>query len=282
MRSHPEAGIPIASTQNPLVKQIRKLHQAKHRHQQQLFLLEGTHTLEAACESEYPLVCVCHTVRWAQNHPELWQQASQHAQRTVEVTPEVLKAISTTVHPEGVVATAPRRLNPSPAFPFSGIGLALETLQDPGNLGTIVRTATAAGVDRLWASADSVDFDHPKVLRASVGAWFRLPMAVSPDLTTLVRECRQQQIQVVAACAGGTQNYWQVDWCRPTLILLGNEGAGLSSELVALAQQQVRIPLAPGVESLNVAVATALMVYEAYRQRSVLGGRGNGQLTIDN
>ncbi|MDY6938672.1 MAG: RNA methyltransferase [Cyanobacteriota bacterium] len=265
--SHPEAGGPIASTQNPLVKQIRKLHQAKYRHQQQLFLIEGTHTLEAACAVEHPLESVCHTARWAERHPELWDQAHQRAQRMAIVTPEVLKAVSTTVNPEGVVATAPRQAMPTAQLPLSGIGLALETLQDPGNLGTIVRTATAAGVEGLWTSADSVDLDHPKVLRASVGAWFRLPMAVSPDLTALVQQCQQQQIQVVAADAGGTQNYWQVDWCRPTLILLGNEGAGLSAELVARADRLVSIPLAPGVESLNVAIAAALLTYEACRQR---------------
>lgn len=262
----------LTSTQNSLVKQIRKLHSAKGRQEQQLFLLEGTHLLEEACAVDYPLVTVCCTSEWLERHQHLWQDAASRCQRAELVSPEVLKAIATTVQPDGVVATAKRCLTadstPPQAIPLlMGVGLAVDTLQDPGNLGTIIRTAAAAGADRLWLSTDSVDIDNPKVLRSSAGQWFRLPMTVTPNLQDVVTQCQAQGIQVVATLPDAPLSYWDIDLRCPTLILLGNEAAGLQADLANQADRQVKIPLMPAVESLNVAIAAALMLYEARRQR---------------
>jgi RNA methyltransferase, TrmH family len=261
----------LTSLQNPLIKQMRKLHQSKERREQQLFLLEGTHLLEEACAVDCPLVTVCCTPAWQEQHPALWEQALQRSQRSELVSPDVLQAIATTVQPDGVVATAHRIALPPPSILDRGLGIALETLQDPGNLGTVIRTAAAAGADGLWISKDSVDLDHPKVLRASAGQWFRLPMSVSTNLLSDVQQFRRQGVQVVATLPTATLTYWQADLSRPTLIVMGNEGAGLSPELAELADIAVKIPLALGVESLNVAIAAALMLYEAQRQRSFRG-----------
>ncbi|MBW4642514.1 MAG: RNA methyltransferase [Goleter apudmare HA4340-LM2] len=255
----------LTSLQNPLVKQIRKLHAAKERHRQELFLLEGTHLLAEACAVNYPLVVVCCTPEWQTAHPLLWAEACSHSDRTEIVSKEVLTAIATTIQPDGVVAMAKRCHSQIPV-PMTGLVLALETIQDPGNLGTMIRTAAAAGASGLWMSGDSVDLDNPKVLRASAGQWFRLAMAVSEDLTATVQASQAQGMQVVATLPTATLTYWEVDWRKPSLILLGNEGAGLSPDLAAMADQQVKIPLSPGVESLNVAIAAALMLYEARRQ----------------
>ncbi len=267
----------LTSLQNPLVKQMRKLHRTKERRQQQLFLLEGTHLLEAALLANRPFVTVCHTPEWHARYPDLWALANQSAQRIELVSPEVLRAIATTVEPDGVVATLERTSVPTPTF--TSLGLVLETVQDPGNLGTMIRTAAAAGAEGLLLSADSVDWDHPKVLRSSAGQWFQLPMADSDDLEAAVRQYQQQGMQVIATLPTATLTYWDVDLRPPTLILLGNEGAGLSPALAALADRQVVIPLSPGVESLNVAIAAALILYEAKRQRheGVVGEMGRKQ-----
>lgn len=256
----------LTSLQNPLVKEIRKLHAAKERHSKQLFLLEGTHPIAEACAVGYPLETVCYTAQWQERYPELWQEVSQRALRSQIVSPEVLKAIATTVQPDGVVAVAKRLQMPSPTIPTS-LALALETVQDPGNLGTIIRTSAAAGATGLWVSGDSVDLDHPKVVRASAGQWLRMPLAVGEDLKLLVQSCQERGMQAIATVPDAKLTYWEIDWHQPSLILLGNEGAGLSAELVALADRQVKIPLSPGVESLNVAIAAALILYEARRQR---------------
>ncbi len=257
----------LTSLQNPLVKQLRKLHRAKERQKQQLFLLEGTHLLEEACAVDLPLVTLCCTPDWLTGHSPLWQQASAQAERAEIVSPEVLGAIATTVTPDGVVATAARGHVHAPLIAPVGLGLALECLQDPGNLGTVIRTAAAASVEGIWISADSVDLDHPKVLRASAGQWLRSPLSVSPNLQADVSRCQQQGMQVIATLPKADLTYWQVDLRQPTLFLMGNEGAGLSAQLAEQADLQVKIPLAPGVESLNVAIATALLLYEAQRQR---------------
>lgn len=257
--------IMLTSLQNPLVKQLRKLHRAKDRREQGVFLLEGTHLLEEACAANFPLETVCATADWQCAHPQLWEQLEQLAQRVELVSPEVLQAIATTVQPDGIVATAPSLSGDAPQF--TRLGIVLETIQDPGNLGTLIRTAAAAGAEGLLLSADCVDPENPKVLRASAGQWFRLPVGVSAHLPEDINRYRTQGIQVVATLPDASQTYWQVNWQLPSLVLLGNEGAGLSPELVALADQHISIPLAPGVESLNVAIAGALILYEAKRQQ---------------
>lgn len=256
----------LTSTQNPLVKQIRKLHRSKERKEKQLFLLEGTHLIEEACQVNYPLETICCTPEWQEKHQKLWEIASSRAQRSEIVASQVLEAIATTVNPDGIVATASRKILTNTNSSPSKLGLALETIQDPGNLGTIIRTATAAGVDHLYLSKDSVDIDHPKVLRASAGALFRLCITEPPDLKTEIMRSKEQNIQVVATLSQGEKNYWELDFRSPTLILLGNEGAGLSDDLINLADEKVKIPLNQGIESLNVAIAAAIILYEAQRQ----------------
>ena len=260
----------LTSNKNPLIKQIRKLHRSKDRQKQNLLLLEGTNLLTVACEVNYALKAVLCTSQWQKNHPQLWQIIQNQAERVELVSPEILNAIATTINPDGIVAVAARKAFKTPILETTKLGLAIERLQDPGNLGTIIRTAVATGVDGLWLSEGSVGFDNPKVLRASVGEWFRLPMAIEADLVKVVTAHQQQGRQIVATLPQATKTYWQIDFNRPTVVLLGNEGAGLSPELIALAQEQVNIPLLSGVESLNVAISAALILYEAKRQHQFL------------
>jgi tRNA G18 (ribose-2'-O)-methylase SpoU len=126
---------------------------------------------------------------------------------------------------------------------------------------------SAAGVDGLWLSADSVAPDHPKVLRASAGQWFRLPLWITEDPVQQMTTWQAAGVQLVATNAAATPRFWNVDLTQPTVFLLGNEGAGLSAPLQHYATTQVSIPMQADVESLNVAVAAALLMYEACRQR---------------
>ena len=257
----------LTSLKNSLVKQIRKLHQAKERRAQDLFLCEGTHLLQEALAVDYPLQVVCCTPQWQARHPQLWRLISLQVQRVELVSPEILQSMATTVQPDGVIAIASHKPPSQPLASQLSLGVVLETIQDPGNLGAIIRTAAAVGVDGLWLSDGSVNPDHPKVLRASAGQWFRLPMTMTADLPNQVKAWRQADIQILATCVDVDLSYWDVDLRQPTLILLGNEGAGLSSELINLACLRVKIPVSPGVDSLNVAIVAALILYEAQRQR---------------
>ena len=252
----------ITSTKNPLAKQFRKLHQAKERRRQEAFLLEGTHLLQEACAVNYPLGLVAATAGWCRTHGDLVERL-RHLRTDIRlVTPDVLGSMCTTVTPDGVVAIAHRGSLPSMTQETT-LGVALERLQDPGNLGTVIRTAAASGCDRIWLTADSVDIDHPKVLRASAGQWFRLPLQTVSSQENL----GAFNGQLVATTPAATLDYWHLDLRQPTIFLMGNEGAGLSAQAMDLATHEVKIPLAAGVESLNVAIATAILLYEAKRQR---------------
>jgi TrmH family RNA methyltransferase len=259
----------LTSTNNPLIKKVRKLHRSKVRQEQNLLLLEGTNLIQAACQVNYKLDLVFCTCQWQENYPQLWQTLIARTDVQL-VSTEVLNSIATTIHPDGVIALAEIVLPHMPEIADNRLSLAVERLQDPGNLGTIIRTAVATNVDALWLSQDSVAIDNPKVLRASAGEWFRLPIAVTNNLKSIVQEHQQQGIQVIATIPQATTIYWSLDFHRPSLLLIGNEGQGLSEELIALADKRVAIPLCNQVESLNVAIATALLLYEASRQNSNL------------
>ncbi len=257
----------LTSRQNSLVKQMRKLHRAKEREKQNLILLEGTNLIKAVVQLNYSLVTVCHTSAWRDRNQDLFAALSSCSQRIELVSPEVLRAIATTVNPDGVVATTTKKVSPKLTLDRIDLALVLERLQDPGNLGTIVRTAVATNTDGIWLSQDSVDPESPKVLRASAGEWFKLPIAVTENLPAIIEDFRDRKGQVIATVPGATMTYWEIDFNRPTLLLLGNEGAGLSDRLIDLADIKVNIPLAGEVESLNVAIAAALLLYEARRQK---------------
>ncbi|GAB4218776.1 MAG: RNA methyltransferase [Synechococcales cyanobacterium] len=259
----------LTSPKNPLIRQWRLLHTAKGRREQGLFLIEGTHLLQEALATQWPLQAVCFTPAWAERHPHLLINLAPTLS-TYTVSPEVLQALATTTTPDGVLAIAQRR-DLSVPFPQFELGIALETLQDPGNVGTIIRTAVAAQADGIWLTADSVDRDHPKLLRASAGQWFRLPPRELRDPQDLFSYCRQQGIQILATTVDQAQPFWDVDLCRPSLLLMGNEGAGLSSPWIAAADQRISIPMAASVESLNVAMSVGLILYEAQRQRRQAG-----------
>ena len=268
----------ITSRRNPLVKRLRALHTAKGRREAGLVLAEGTHLLQEALRlGLLPVHLLC-TEPWCERHRALLQALPPGVQ-PVLVSPEVLAIVATTDHPDGIVIALE---SPEPASELGSFVLALDRLQDPGNLGTLMRTALAAGVDALWL-ADGADPLQPKVLRASAGAALALPLlrmeagAIEPRL----RELAAAGTQLVAAVVADVPDakgrlpvpYWQLDWTGPTVLLLGNEGAGLAPELQALATCRVTIPHSPAVESLNVAVAAAPLLLERWRQNLQASGQ---------
>lgn len=191
-------------------------------------------------------------------------EAISPAVRQQMVSEQVLKHIATTEQPDGVIAIARFRIN-VPQRNKRMLGLGVETLQEPGNLGTLIRASVATQADGIWMSPDSVDAVHPKVLRASAGQWFRQP-PITTSLQIWLEQCRTQSIQILAAATGG-RSFWDFDLNKPTVFLLGNEGAGLTKSLRQLADEVISIPMAAGVESLNVGTTGALLLYEARRQR---------------
>lgn len=257
----------ITSTQNPLVKLFKKLQTSKHRREMGVLFLEGENLLDEAVQAGRSFEVVCFTERWADRNPDLLEQISRCSDRFELVTDEVLKAMALTVNPEGIVASCPKLSVGE--IPIDSFGLVLDRIQDPGNVGTMIRTAAAAGVEGLWVSHDSADLENPKVMRSSAGQWFRLPMRMVPNLPERLQAAQAAGMQIVTTLPRAEKTLWEVDLTVPTLVVLGNEGAGLSPDIEALSTLPIRIPVMNGVESLNVAIAASIVMYEVQRQRSV-------------
>ncbi len=215
---------------NSLIQSVRRLQRASGRQEQGQILLEGTHLLQEALRLGVTPELVLATPGWIGHHATLVSRLPAAADLKT-CTEEVLAAVATTRHPDGVLLTLPVAALPVPPATPADFVLALDRLQDPGNLGTLLRTALAAGVERVWLG-DGADPLQPKVLRASSGAALALPLErlTAAALRARLAAARAGGLQVVAAVVpetgSGAIPYWQLDWRRPTVLLLGNEGGG--------------------------------------------------------
>ena len=268
----------ISSRRNPLVAQVRALHHGRGRRDQGLLLLEGSHLWQECQRLKLLPRLLIATPRWRESQP--WLEPALPLQL---VTPEVLAAMATTESPDGVIALlaipGPGQGSEPVLAPGAEFVLALDRVQDPGNLGTLLRTALAAGVDQLWLGGGA-DPWQPKVLRASAGAALELNIQRLESLAPALALAAAQGLQLVAAVGQGGRPHWELDWCQPTLVLLGNEGAGIDPELLGPGVIPVTIPHGPQVESLNVGVAAGVLLLERWRQRlSPAAGRGESPTT---
>ena len=272
-------GEPISSRRNPLIKRIRSLQSKAGRENEQCLLLEGTHQVQELlvhAQAWIDPLQVLATPLWFQRHRALLAALPGPVQLQL-ISSEALDAALSTVHPDGVACLWPLKRLPSPE-PHPNFVLALDRLQDPGNVGTLLRTALAADVEQVWMGAGA-DPLGSKVVRSAAGAILALPYrrfgptdALGVEqLATVLKDARARGLQVVAplvpdAATGlQVQPYWQLDWCRPTVLVLGNEGAGLHPRLLACCSHGVTLPHGRKVESLNVAAAAVPLLLERRR-----------------
>lgn len=255
----------ITSSSNERVKHARRVREGRER---DLIFVEGER-LVAECLSSNLKLHACFTA----SEPSATQQGLlQRIECPVfQLSESVLESLSDTPSTQGIILIAER---PFPAVDrlFEGkapLVLGLDRIQDPGNLGTLVRTAEAAGVDGLFAFAGSADAFAPKTLRSSMGSAFRLP--ILPDVSGLgvIETCRARGLKSVVATGEADLAHYDYDWRQPTLLILGNEGRGASTEIMNACDARMRIPLHAPVESLNVAAAGAAILFEAVRQRKM-------------
>jgi TrmH family RNA methyltransferase len=250
----------LTSLANDRVKLIQKLQsQRKARESEGRFVIEGTRLVEEAAYSGAPLdfVFYCEPDDRAQT---LLNRLNQQGVTTLEVSAPVMKASADTEHPQSLLAVLPfPKLVPS----ANTLLLICDRLTDPGNLGTLLRTAAAAHVDSALLAPGTVDPYNPKVVRASMGAHFRVP--IEPLDWDEIRE-RTRDLKVWLAEATGGTRYDIVNWAQPSALLVCNEADGPSPEARALANETVFIPMPGGSESLNAAVAGSVILFEAVRQ----------------
>lgn len=250
----------ITSLTNPKVKYVRRLiAERRFRMREQAYVVEGTRWLTEFLDSQQSPSLVLHTAVWQNNHASILQQLNAPSQIVSE---EVMTAISDTETPSGVLAIIP--IQPRPLPPQPTLLLILDAVTNPGNLGTMLRSAAAAGADGVLLSPGCVDAYNPKVVRGGMGAHLRLPLhhLTWDEIAPIV-----QGMSVWVATAVGEQMYTAVSWQTPSALIIGGEAHGLGEEAMRLANGRIAIPMHRQTESLNAAVAASVILFEAARQR---------------
>ena len=255
----------ITSTQNSKIKEIRQLQsRAKARRKAGAFVVEGIRLCEEAVLSGWPVQHCLYAPDLAPRGLELIQTLQTRGVPTDQAAGHVIKSVSDTQTPQGIIMVLSETPLPLPEQP--DFILILDKLQDPGNQGALLRTAAAAGVDLVLTADGSADVFAPKVLRAGMGAHFRLPIRVWPN-QEMIEYCRQNQISLWAALLNEGPPYPQAELTGPTAIIIGSEAHGINPDL-RQAAQPLHIPMPGGAESLNAAAAGAILIYEVLRQKS--------------
>ena len=255
----------ITSRQHPIVKEFRELARGTGP----LMLLDGWHLLNEAVAARVVVetIAICGPPTAKEKH--VVDQLRRSGARVVDVSGSVLNALSPVNSPTGVVASAriPAVASAGVLQPPPALVLAAAGLQDPGNAGAIIRSAAAAGATGVVLDELSADPWGWKALRASMGSAFHLPVVRSRALGKLITDWRDAGVRIVASVPRGGTPMYDVDFAKPTALLMGGEGNGLSEALLAAADVRVSIPMKGAIESLNAAVAAAVLLYEAQRQR---------------
>jgi RNA methyltransferase, TrmH family len=272
----------ITSKSNSSVKEIRLLKQAKYRHARGEYFIEGVRLVEEALRQAVPLLKIAYSPRLERTErgAEVLSLAREKipGAEWLHLSDELMATLCDTQTHQGILAVLKKRERSlEELWPKEGMIFLLHELQDPGNLGTIFRLADAGAAAGLILSRGTIDPYSPKVVRASMGSFWRVPFLEDQNLEETLGELRSRGYRIWATAVRGAPTFWEVDFSRPAAVLFGQEGAGLPEDLLQAADGLFTIPMAPEVDSLNVAMAAGLVIYEAMRQRR--GSKGEGVLS---
>jgi len=266
----PDSYVSIRNRQHPFVQRCRQLAKGYDPETGEI-LLDGVHLVGEALESGLQGLTVAVRAD-ARNQPDiaiLLEHVSAAGGTVLDATADSVSAASPVRTPSGVVGIATFALSPLDRVfaHVPALVVAVIDVQDPGNVGAIIRAAEAAGASGVVVAGQSANPLGWKAIRGSMGSVFRMPVASGPGVEALVATARARGLAVIATTPSGDQSLFEVDLSLPTLLLVGGEGGGLPPALLATADARMRIPMDPPVESLNVAVATGVILFEARRQR---------------
>lgn len=260
----------ITSLQNSYVKTVASLSTAKGRKKSGMFIVEGLKSIMELGE-EWTIDGILYTED-VEKATDLTPYKTR-AKKDLLVDEKVMKHLSDTMTPQGIMAVVENKTWQlgsllTKEHPFL---ILLEEVQDPGNLGTIIRTADAAGADGVILSKGCADLYNPKVIRSTMGSLFHLPVVVKQDLADIIPTLQGEGVKVYAAHLEGATYPYSLDFKEGTALLIGNEGSGLTKEIADLAHAYVKLPMEGRAESLNASVAASILAYEVLRQRLIEG-----------
>lgn len=262
----------ISSMQNPRVKQVVKLRKQSERKRSGVTIIEGYREILRALENSWPAETLfyCRALFLGENEDRLIEDCRSRGAQVYECSENVFRKMSYRDRPDGLIALAPIVQKKLQDLNLSDNPLILvaEHLEKPGNLGTLLRSADAAGVEAVIVCDKCTDINNPNVVRASIGTLFYIPVAEATTEETIAF-LREKNIQILSATPHATAEYFDVDMKTPTAIVVGAEQFGLSERFMQESDLNVRIPMLGKNDSLNVSTAATILLYEAVRQRRV-------------
>src|SRR6266404_75966 len=261
----------ITSRDNSLLKHARAVRDGKV---DESIFVEGLRLCEEALSSGLKIEAVIYSeeLKRKERAASLIEQLAAATENNASVSEKLLESISYTKTPQGIVVLGARPANDEATFTQKQSGspflVILHGINNPVNVGAILRTAEAAGVTGAVATVHTSDAFSPKALRGAMGSAFRVPIWTGSEYSEAIEWCAQRGIRTICGAARGSKPYTEIDWGGAVAVVVGPESIGLSVEEIALAEESVRIPMRGSVESLNVAVATGIIFYEANKQRA--------------
>ena len=245
----------IISKDNSQVKHIKQLKQKKYRDEYKEYIVEGLKIVEEAIEEKEDilLIVICEEL--------LKKQINTYDYKVELVSKSIFEMISDTVTPQGILAVIKEKEAQEINF---NVLFALDDIQDPGNMGTIIRTLDAAGIKDLIISNESADIYNPKVTRSTMGAIYRLNV-MRTDLLSKLKEMQKEGYKIVVTSLATNKNHYDINFDEKTIIVIGNEAKGVSQEIMEIADVKVKIPMLGKSESLNASIATGILAYEYVR-----------------
>jgi TrmH family RNA methyltransferase len=256
----------LGSREHPLVKETVRIREKRRLHRHEAFLLEGPNLVTSALGAgrvRIRRVFLVHA--FINQNQALVSRLTKEAVELIEVSPPVMKKLASTETPQGITAVASYRMPELEDLALTGLLVVCDGVQDPGNLGTLIRSADAFGVEGVVLLPGTCDAFSPKTLRATAGSVFGVPI-VHAERKGLLESFKARGVRLIATFPGKGTDIAKADLAPPLAFALGNESEGISKPLMSRASLSVRIPIRKAAESLNVAVSASICLYEAARR----------------
>lgn len=257
----------ITSKDNDVIKNIRKLKDKKYREAENKYIIEGIKLIEEAIEENAKLDTVVVCEDCVQNHTIeqkiLYEIAKYNC---IYVSEKVFNAVTEVNNPQGILAVVKKDKREEEIKYDEDMIVVLDGIQDPGNLGTILRTVDSVGLHQIIVSEQTADAYNPKVVRSTMGAIYRVNIIVSHNLVETLKEIKKHKYKILATSLQTEKSIYDIQYQKKVLVI-GNEANGVSKEILEMADEKVKIPMLGKTESLNASVATSVILYEYVRQK---------------
>ncbi len=254
----------ISSKENDIIKHIRKLSEKKYRDEKKQYIIEGIKIVEEAIQEKAQIeqIILCE-----ENIKEIPKEIMSKIEkyRCIHVAEKIYKTLTQVVNPQGIIAIVKKREKTEIKYD-EDIIVVLEDIQDPGNLGTILRTVDSIGLKQIIVSRGTADVYNPKVVRSTMGAIFRVNIIERENIMEAIKEMKNNQYQLVVTSLQTKNEIYDINYNKK-IIVMGNEAKGVSKEIQDMADEKIKIPMFGKTESLNVSIATGVVLYEYVRQK---------------